>query len=258
MKFLTEHGYVISSLELVSNSGLAFSYSAVRLNFRTLVSLASQLPPEAVEEATDDTIAPLLVAAWEIVEYADAIRQFLNLRFPGFLQKGDLQELLDTCNSLRNSKVHIAQKARNLSRTGGLLPLHGILKWTHDDPVASEGRYYDIPLVSVEPMPYVDKPDTGKKTAGGLSFDASDGIRVVLAGASNFSLLAFSERLDITYLMELLDVLSDELMQSWKQAIQEAHEVAAEQGEELLKTEYWLEVASKPVRWVVRASSSSS
>ena len=258
MNFLRDNPYKGSSLQLVANSGLAFSFSAVRYNYDVLVSSARELHPEKVKSANEDVVAPIFMAAWEVVEYADSIRQLLKLRFPNFPPRSELLELLESCNELRNSKVHIAQKAKNISRKVEQLPLHGIVKWTHYDPSQSRGRYYDIPHVSVEPIPYVDKVEEKKTVSASFSFNVKDGIRRIPPGVSNFNLLAVSKQIDLTQLVELLQAFSDELSELLEQIVQKAREVAIDKGATLTKTEDLFDMSSKPIRWVVRATASDS
>jgi len=220
-----------------------------------MVATAQKIPLEEIETTESELITTLMLSAWEIVEYGDTFRQLVKLRFPDAAPGEELADALKACGKLRNSKVHIAQNVKNLSQKSGAGPLHEMLKWSQYDAEKSKGQFFHIPFVSVEPMPYVDVPHAPTaKITHGRSFQAQDGIRSVPQGVSNFNLIAFADRINLTRLVELLEVYNDALADLVEQAVAKEKMLATEQGSELLETSQWSHVSSHPIRWVVTAA----
>lgn len=253
MKFLVQHDYFVSSEDVTAHAALAFSYTALqqtaeRMNRETVVLSASK-----VETYSDEAVASLLQLAWQIIEYADAIRQLIEVSLPEHLPRGELKKLLKTCRALRNDKVHIANKIRNLASKRGRLPLHGVLCWTHFDPEVSQGDYYEMPMISVEPLPYVNSSNGGR-VMGGLSFNPVADLGDIPGGVGNFRLFAFEKSMDLTRLTSQLERFSSDLEISWKAILERTNERLTESEHRPVRVSEWSAMASTPFRMCIHAS----
>ena len=158
MDYLRDFEFTVSAKQQVEHHALAFCYDAANLYYEQLFKLADDLPTSDVKNINANEVVPFHMNAWGVVESLESVRQILSSSQRFSSPNKELSKTLDTCNRLRRKKAHVAQNIKNIAKKTDNLPLFGVVKWTEYDPEVSEGRYVDLPILSVEPPPYAGQP----------------------------------------------------------------------------------------------------
>ncbi|MEM6932223.1 MAG: hypothetical protein AAF526_01420 [Pseudomonadota bacterium] len=155
-------------------------------------------------------------SAWEIIEHVDALRCFFgNDTF--FRQVSGYRELKGffySSKRLRDKKVHLSQRTRNLADKNRSLPLHGIIKFTHSVKTREFERGYKIEIISMEPIMH------------GFAFAADDGIKDIFYEVDNIILQGLDEIINITRLFDCISEFSAKL----KDMLRDNEKVALQSG----------------------------